>query len=84
MCSNMHFLKIQNFLVVCFPYYFDLKAENLKAEKEYSLWPKTCVSIYKCFKTNLLRIKILKNEEENQRQIIVLRIEAGEAPRGKG
>ena len=47
------------------------------------LWPKTCVSVYKCFKTNLLRIKILKKEEKDKRQIIVLRIEAGEAPRGK-
>ena len=84
MCSNMHFLKVQNFLVVCFPYYFDLKAENLKAENEFWLWLKTCVSVYKCFKTNLLRIKILKNEEENQRQNIVLRLEVGEEPRGKG
>ena len=80
----MHFLKVQNFLVVCFPYYFDLKAENLNAENEFWLWPKTCVSVYKCFKTNLLRIKILKNEEENRRQIIVLRLEVGEEPRGKG
>ena len=75
----MHFLKVQNFLVMYFPYRFDLKAEN-----EFWLWPKTCVSIYKCFKTNFLRTKVLKHEEENQRQIIVLRIEAGEEPRGKG
>lgn len=44
------------------------------------LWPKTCMSVYKSFKTNLFRIKILTNE---QNWITGLRMETGEESKEK-